>query len=73
MSRFTIIFNGDEMKYIKRFFKFVVRDWWVVKRGCFPYSGYCTYNPLRRMILDTGLTKEHAQEICNNMNRGASS
>ncbi len=51
--------------------RFVTLDWWVVRACAFPYpKGYGTYNIRRRMVLDTGLTKEYAAEICREMNYG---
>lgn len=41
-------------------------NWWVVRRCAFPYpEGYATYLPAKKTVLDTGLTKEHAQKICD--------
>lgn len=52
-----------------RILKWIIRDWWVVRRCCFPYpEGYATYNPFRNTILDTGLPKWQAKEICRVMN-----
>jgi hypothetical protein len=43
--------------------------WWEVRKCGFPYpSGYATYNKTKNMILDTGLTKDVAQSICDIMN-----
>ncbi len=42
---------------------------WTVRRCGFPYErGYATYLPYKRMILDTGLSKEHAQGLCDKLN-----
>lgn len=50
--------------------KRVTGNWWEVRRCLFPYpEGYATYNPAKRMILDTGLSKERAQRICDELNR----
>lgn len=59
------------MNKIRKFFKrFVLRDWWVVRRGEFPFpKGYCTYNSWINTVADTGLQKEKAQSICDVMNR----
>jgi len=60
---------------IKRFFKRLWKRWrgnlWEVRRCEFPYprGTYGTYLPSKRMVLDTGLTKEHAQEICEELNK----
>jgi hypothetical protein len=50
---------------IKRFFKI---NYWMVKKGGFPYGGYCTYNWKTKTILDTGLPKWQAEEICKELN-----
>ena len=51
---------------ISRFFK---PKYWVVKKCGFPYAqGYATYNWKKKMILDTGLTKEEAKAICRELN-----
>ena len=49
--------------------KSIIGDVWEVRRCLFPYpEGYATYNPYKRTILDTGLTKEEAQRICDELN-----
>lgn len=54
---------------LKRFWKWICGDWWEVRRCCWPYpEGYGTYNPARRTILDTGLTREQAVKICAELN-----
>lgn len=53
-----------------RLWKRFIGDWWVVRPCGWPYpQGYATFNHYRRMVADTGLTKEHAQAICDSMNR----
>ncbi len=48
---------------------YIKGDRWVVRACKWPYSdGYATYNPLKNMILDTGLTKDRAGEICRGLN-----
>ena len=43
---------------------------WVVKKCRFPYEeGYATYNKKIHTILDTGLTKEQAIQICKELNK----
>jgi hypothetical protein len=45
-----------------------MKEWTVVKCG-WPYpDGYATINKSKNMILDTGLTKEHAEQICEELN-----
>lgn len=58
------------MKTIEQLLKTaVLGDKWEVRKCLFPYpEGYATYNPFTRTILDTGLTKERAQEICDELN-----
>ena len=52
-----------------RLFKKMIGSWWVVRECGFPYpDGYATYLPRKKMVLDTGLTKEEAQQVCNHMN-----
>ena len=42
---------------------------WVVRKCNFPYpEGYATFMPGKNMVLDTGLTKEHAERACLQMN-----
>ena len=49
--------------------KWMMDDFWVVRRCEFPYpKGYATYLPSKKMVLDTGLTKEDAEEICRELN-----
>lgn len=56
---------------IEALFRWLIRDWWVVRRTCFPFdSGYGTENPARNMMLDSGLTKEEAQARCDYYNWG---
>jgi hypothetical protein len=43
---------------------------WVVRKCNFPFpEGYATFNKKTKTILDTGLTKKHAKEICKELNR----
>ena len=43
--------------------KYVVRDWYQIRACYFPYpEGYGTYNPFRRLVLDTGLSRDQAVE-----------
>jgi len=59
------------MKRLKKLGKRIIGDHWVVRRCIWPYpEGYATYNPFRRTILDTGLTKEQAEELCKELNNG---
>jgi hypothetical protein len=54
---------------MKRLWRWIIGDWWTVKACGWPFpSGYATYNRHRRTILDTGLTKEHAKDICRQLN-----
>lgn len=44
-------------------------DLWVVRKSIWPYSvGYATYLPRKKMVLDTGLSKEMAEMECLKMN-----
>lgn len=55
---------------MKRFIKWLIRDWWVVRRCYFPYpEGYATYNTFRKTVLDTGLSKIEAEKTCNELNK----
>lgn len=57
------------MKRLTYYIKRLLGLAWVVRRCGFPYkSGYATYLPHKRMVLDTGLTKEHAQLLCDELN-----
>lgn len=57
------------MKYLKILFKRLSGNWWVVRRSLFPFpEGYATYNPLKDTILDTGLTKQNAIDLCKKYN-----
>jgi hypothetical protein len=43
---------------------------WVVRRTIWPYrDGWGTYCPRKNMVLDTGLSKERATELCKELNR----
>lgn len=54
---------------MKKFWKWLIGDWWEVRACGWPYSdGFATFNRYRHCILDTGLTRERAQEICDAMN-----
>lgn len=47
----------------------ITGDWWEVRICYFPYTtGYATYNPRKRTVLDTGLSKAEAQIRCDGMN-----
>lgn len=49
--------------------RFLKPKYWVVKKCGYPYSqGYGTYNWKKKMILDTGLSKEEAMAICRELN-----
>lgn len=49
--------------------RFLKPKYWVVKKCGFPYAeGYATYNWKKKMILDTGLSKEEAKAICRELN-----
>jgi hypothetical protein len=55
---------------IARFYRWLVGDKWVVRRSCWPYQeGFATYNPHRKMVLDSGISREQAQIICDELNR----
>lgn len=57
------------MKWIKKLIRQETGNRWEVRKTIWPFpEGYGTYNPYRKMILDTGLTKERAQKICDDMN-----
>lgn len=54
---------------MKRLWRWIIGDWWVVKRSGWPYpDGWATYNRKRCMILDTGLSREKALEECARLN-----
>lgn len=60
------------MSLIIKLFRRLIGDWWVVRACRWPYpEGYATYNPFRHTMLDSGLTKERAQQICDGMNWGS--
>ena len=50
------------------------RKEWEVRPCTWPYpEGYATYNPSTKTVLDTGLSREQAQIICDQLNqRGGS-
>jgi hypothetical protein len=55
---------------VKKLFNKLIGNVWVVKQCCFPYpEGYTTYNHYKRTVLDTGLTKEEAKKICDELNK----
>lgn len=50
--------------------RFICRKSWVVRKCGFPLKeGYGVYNRDTRTILDTGLTREEAQKICDDLNK----
>ena len=52
-----------------RLLKRLLKDWWEPRRCIWPYKpGWATYNPYKKMILDTGLTLEQATEACKELN-----
>jgi hypothetical protein len=54
---------------IKKIIKKLTGNQWEVRRCCWPYpDGYATFNPSKNMVLDTGLTKQEAQERCDELN-----
>ena len=54
---------------MKRFWKWLIGDWWVVRRCTWPYQeGYATFNKYKNTVLDTGITKQEAEEICKELN-----
>lgn len=54
------------MKSLKQL---LTRDRWEVWRTIWPYpEGWGVYNPKTRTLLDSGLSKEDAQAICDDMN-----
>lgn len=57
---------------LKRVVMRLLGDKWEVVRTIWPYrDGYGTYNRSRRTLLDSGLTKEHAQRNCDALNAEA--
>ena len=54
--------------FVLRIWRWCIGDWWVVRRGAWPYHGWCTYNRYRNTILDTGITEKRAKEIRREMN-----
>lgn len=56
-------------RLVMRLWRRLTGNRWVVRTCGWPYeSGYATYNPKTRTILDTGLSREHAQQICDELN-----
>lgn len=69
-------FKNKILNQIFRYFKFICCHKlfkpkpWVIKKSIFPYKeGYCTYNQKKKLILDTGLTKDDAKTICRQLNK----
>jgi len=57
-------------KLVGKCWRWIIGDWWVVRRCEFPYAaGYATYNPYRKTVLDTGLSKTDALAICKGLNQ----
>jgi hypothetical protein len=55
---------------MQKIWRWLIRDRWTVRRCGWPYAeGFATYNRHRRMVLDTGLTREEAEAACNELNR----
>ena len=43
---------------------------WVVRKTIWPFpNGYGVYNTKTKTILETGITKREAQQICDELNR----
>jgi hypothetical protein len=62
--------NGASLKRVVRR---LLGDKWEVRRTIWPYrDGYGVYNQARRTLLEHGLTKERAQQICDYENSAAS-
>jgi len=56
-------------KLLKRIFKFIVCDRWIVVRSKWPYpAGYATYNPYKKTYLDFVKNKSYAKQICEELN-----
>lgn len=54
---------------LTRVWKRLIGDWWEIRVCYWPHPrGYATYNPYRKTILDTGLSREQAKEICKELN-----
>lgn len=61
--------EDERMATIRKLWRRLRGDWWEPRRCCWPYpEGYATYNPARKTILDTGLTRDEAIAICANLN-----
>jgi len=58
------------LKAIRRFWhKNVLGHWWVPMKCGWPYpEGYCAYNKWTRTLLESGLTREQAEGVCDIMN-----
>jgi hypothetical protein len=43
---------------------------WEVRKSMWPYpDGYAVYDARERLVLDSGLSREAAQALCNRMNK----
>lgn len=48
----------------------LIGDWWEVRKCYWPFpEGFATYHPASRTILDTGLSRDAAQDICDKLNK----
>jgi hypothetical protein len=55
--------------FVRKAIDRLTRNRWEIRRCLWPFpEGYATFNPGTNTILDTGLTKQRAQEICDQMN-----
>ncbi len=56
-------------RWIVRLWKWIRYGEWEVVRTIWPFPrGYGTYLARKNMLLDAGLTKEHAQRLCDELN-----
>lgn len=63
------MFKHSTAKGVQTMFK-IVSNKWVIRKTIWPFpEGHGTFNSKSGIILDTGLTKEKAQKLCDELNR----
>lgn len=56
-------------KAIRRAWRKLTGNWWIVKRTTWPYRPYyAAYNPAKRTVFDGYRTREDSQEECDLLN-----
>ena len=59
-----------KLKWVRWLWKWARGNLWEVRRCEYPYprGTFATYLPSKRMVLDTGLTRDEAAALCRELN-----